>query len=301
MNLADLHAFVAVVETGSVNRAAARLGLTQPATTRRVQNFEASLGGTPLLDRSVKPPVLTVAGRQVLAHCQRVLRAVSDLESSVAATAEPIGDLRIGISPGLAETVLSSPLDALRSRFPRLQLSVSALWTSALIADVADCGLDCAIALATDRHALPPRVTGTTIGTEAVVVVAARDAEIPQRGERPLRLSHLAHLGWVLNPPGCGYREALQRACDRAEVPCRMVAEILGYDIQLSLVARGAGLGLVPQGRFKRSPLRRRLRVLPVADFALEARIAVLRGASIGRLGVAVDHLQARLQRNLKK
>jgi len=40
MNLQDIEAFVAVAETGSVNRAAARLNLTQPATTRRIQNFE---------------------------------------------------------------------------------------------------------------------------------------------------------------------------------------------------------------------------------------------------------------------
>ena len=48
MNLQDIEAFVAVAEAGSVNRAAARLNLTQPATTRRIQNFEAALGGAPL-------------------------------------------------------------------------------------------------------------------------------------------------------------------------------------------------------------------------------------------------------------
>ena len=51
MNLGDLRAFVAVAETGSVNRAAAKLNLTQPAVTRRVQSFEATIGVS-LLDRS---------------------------------------------------------------------------------------------------------------------------------------------------------------------------------------------------------------------------------------------------------
>jgi len=63
MNLADLKAFVALAETGSISRAALRLGLTQPATTRRVQNFEASMGATALLDRSTKPATLTPADR----------------------------------------------------------------------------------------------------------------------------------------------------------------------------------------------------------------------------------------------
>ena len=47
MNLQDIEAFVAVAKSGSVNRAAAQLKLTQPATTRRIQNFKAAIGGAP--------------------------------------------------------------------------------------------------------------------------------------------------------------------------------------------------------------------------------------------------------------
>jgi DNA-binding transcriptional LysR family regulator len=50
MNIHDLEAFVAVVETGSIVGASARLNLTQPGVTRRVQNLEEQLA-TPLLDR----------------------------------------------------------------------------------------------------------------------------------------------------------------------------------------------------------------------------------------------------------
>lgn len=84
--LPDIKVFIAFAETGSINRAALRLGLTQPATTRRIQNFEALMAGTSLLDRRVKPAILTPAGRRVLAHCQRVLKAVAELEPTERAT-----------------------------------------------------------------------------------------------------------------------------------------------------------------------------------------------------------------------
>jgi DNA-binding transcriptional LysR family regulator len=294
MNLPDLEAFVALAETGSIKRASLHLGLTQPATTRRVQNFEARMGGVTLLDRSVKPAALTQAGRDVLNRCQRILRAVADLDDFASGKSTPI-ELRIGVSPGLAATVFSSPFDELRRRFASLQLRIKSQWTSEMIEAIQANALDCAVALVSEHHRLPSGIASAQIGIEPLAVVASRDLTLPALFRRSARLKDLGDAGWVLNPAGCGYREALVRACDRAGVACKIVADVLGYDLQLALVAKGAALGLVPRRLIDKSNLRRRLATVDVADFALDARIAVLRGPTLGRLGAAVDELQARL------
>jgi DNA-binding transcriptional LysR family regulator len=67
MNIHDLEAFVAVVETGSIVGASARLNLTQPGVTRRIQNLEERLG-TALLDRQSKPLKPTSSGREAYEH-----------------------------------------------------------------------------------------------------------------------------------------------------------------------------------------------------------------------------------------
>jgi DNA-binding transcriptional LysR family regulator len=46
MKIDDMDAFVAVIRCQSTNLAAEALQLTQPAITRRVQNFEEDLGAT---------------------------------------------------------------------------------------------------------------------------------------------------------------------------------------------------------------------------------------------------------------
>jgi DNA-binding transcriptional LysR family regulator len=159
MNLQDIEAFVAVAETGSVNRAAVRLNLTQPATTRRIQNFEAAIGDTPLFNRAVKPAALTSLGSHVLEHCRRVLTAVAELEACTTKAADPAGNLKAGVAHGLGEIVLTTPLDPLRQTFPRIKLQVTSNWSTDLIEGVRSGALDCAVGLLTDAHTVPVGLT----------------------------------------------------------------------------------------------------------------------------------------------
>jgi len=298
MNLQDIEAFVAVAETGSVNRAAVRLHLTQPATTRRIQNFEAAIGGPPLFNRAVKPATLTSLGSHVLERCRRVLAAVAELEACATSAADPTGNLRMGVAHGLGEMVLTTPLDALRRTFPRMRLEVSSNWTTGLIEDVRSGALDCAVGLLTDSHMIPPGLSRLALGAEQVVVVAASRRR-RRRDGKPWRLHDLASEAWFLNPPGCGCRAALMASFDRLQLPVRIGAEIFGEDLQLSLLAHSGGLGLVPSRQFRHSPHRRKLRVLDVVDFNLSATVVLIRSAAPGRfdqpIGLLVHELTTKL------
>jgi DNA-binding transcriptional LysR family regulator len=251
-----------------------------------VQNLEAALGVT-LLDRRSKPPALTAQGRQVLGQCRRVLRAVADLEASLPEGAAALGELRLGVAQGLAAEVISAPLDALRRSFPGLRVQVTSDWTGRMIENLRAGALDAVVGLVPDGQAASG-IASARIGREEVVVAAAKDRALP----RGVALAALAGQDWVLNPPGCSYRAALQRACDRARVPLRVAIEVIGRELQLSLIARGAGLGLVPRRQLERSRQRRALRVVSVRDFTLQADICMLRGPLADALQAPLDQLQ---------
>lgn len=298
MNVPDIKAFVAVAEAGSVNRAARRLNLTQPAVTRRLQSFEAALGSAALLDRRAKPPVLTPLGRQVLENCRRVLKALDELKTS-AFPGEPSGELRIGVAHGLAETALTSPLDELRQRYPQVRLRISADWTIHLIEGLRSGALDCAVALIDDDTHLPAALAATALGTEELVVVAARSPS-RQTDRHPARLQSLLGKGWILNPPGCGYRAAIQRAFDRSGLALDVTAEVFGHDLQLSLVARGAGLTVAPRSKFEASADHRALKIVRLQDLKLRTTIALLHAGPLGNLSGPVDWFHGRLIRRLQ-
>ena len=298
MNIQDIRAFVAVAETGSVNRAALRLNLTQPAVTRRIQSFEAVLGEGLVFDRSVKPAALTAAGHHVLEHCRRVLSAVAELESCASSAADPSGELRIGVAHGLGEIVLTTPLDAIRRKFPRIRLQVSSNWSTGLIDELRGGGLDCAVGLLTEAHTIPAGLAAIPLGTERVVIVSS-SRNPTKRDGTPWRLRELVGESWYLNPPGCGCRAALGRAFDRQQIPMVIAAEVFGEDLQLSLIAHAGGLGLVPGRLFEQSPHRHSLQILEVLDFVVPATVMLMRSAVPGRFDPALTLLVDELQRKL--
>jgi DNA-binding transcriptional LysR family regulator len=300
MNLHDLEAFVAVAESGSINRAAFRLHVTQSAATRRIKNLEAALGDVALLDRSVKPAVLTPIGRMVLEHSRRVLKALAELEATATGAGEPAGELRLGVAHGLGEFVLGPPIEDVLRRFPAVRLRVSSNWSSQLIGEIASGSLDCAIGLLTEEMPIPQAVKATRLGDERVVVVASRQVKLRAERSRPLRLHDLAAQSWVLNPPGCGCRAELQRAFDRAQLSLRVGAEFFGEDLQLFMIAHGASLGLVPSRQLRHSRHRPRLRVVKVSDFALDVAITMLNAAALGGLTAPVRHLQSRIAARIR-
>jgi len=83
-----------------------------------------------------------------------------------------------------------------------------------------------------------------------------------------------------LNPEGCAAAGAPAAGLLPPTSPRRVAVETYTYELQLALVARERGLGLVPARILARSPLRSRLRVrrararLPLTIWAVRGRVA---------------------------
>ncbi|WP_341316279.1 LysR family transcriptional regulator [Paraburkholderia sp. IMGN_8] len=291
MNTRDLQAFVAVVESGSMVRAAERLHLTQPGLTRRVQNLETTLG-VELLDRQGKPLKPTAAGNEVYALARTVLRAVDDLLSVASPDSEPAGELRIGMPPFLADVALEKPVDLLRSVFPRLTLRVTAGWSPGLLQSVEQAALDASIVLMPSGFAPPETLHATPLAFLPTVIVAARSLDLP---DAPLTLADLARYEWVLNQDGCGMRSALRRALEAAGLPFNVAVEAFGSELQLSLVARGLGIGLVTADILERTAHRAALRIIEATDFRTGVDVWFVHGSLPGRLMRPVDLLRSSL------
>jgi DNA-binding transcriptional LysR family regulator len=292
--LDEIRTFVVLAESGSLQRAAERLFLTPSAVTRQIQRLEAALK-TPLLDRRVKPGRITREGRAVLDGGRHMLRIMDDLKATGSKDAEPSGIVRIGLSHALAQPSLVASIQRLTSRFPRLQPVLSTDLRQQLIEQVRTGELDVALAFLSANDTIPGDLASSVLAAERLELVRARG---PQ--PRPRRSSkskdHALHGRWVLNPPGCFIRQSLEARLRELGCPFEVAAAINNIDMQVSLVASGIGLGLIPARFLASHPKRRQLERVTRSGVSIEASIVFMQGGHLGRLETAAAFLQEELR-----
>jgi DNA-binding transcriptional LysR family regulator len=139
MDTKQLAAFCAVVERESFSRAAASLGVTQPAVSQQVRALEKRLGQQ-LLDRSGRRVVPTDTGRQLYQGAQRLLAMEEQLLSEVTRPAQgPLtGTLEIGASTGPAAIVVPLLLCEFQRDNPALTIELAVHDTQTIVSLVAD-------------------------------------------------------------------------------------------------------------------------------------------------------------------
>src|SRR5437763_14754567 len=288
--LDEMRTFVVLAESGSLQRAAERLFLTPSAVTRQIQRLEAALK-TPLLDRRVKPGRITREGRAVLDRGRQMLRIMDDLKASSAQDAEPSGAFRVGLSYMLAQPSLVASIQRLTSRFPRLQPVLSTHLRQQLIEQLRTGELDVALGFLSADDTPPGDVASSVLATERLVLVRARGPQ--PRGRRSSKSKDRdLDARWVLNPPGCFIRQALEARLRELGLPFEVAAAINNIDMQLSLVASGIGLGLIPARFLASHPKRRRLERITRSGVSIEASIVFMQASHLGRREAAATFLQ---------
>jgi DNA-binding transcriptional LysR family regulator len=295
MKIDDIEAYVAVIRAQSLQQAAQTLGLTQPAITRRLQNFEEALG-VELLDRNTRPLKATAMGRVVYEQCRVIQREIDVLRERVANDTPPVGALRLGVAQTIADIALPDALRELRAAYPDLQASASSGWGSQLLQRVEAGELDAAAILLPANKAFAETLAARSLGRVKLAVVAPKG---PLK-KRVHTLAECQSIGWVLNPDGCGFREGLQRALSGLGLALKLNLETLGTELQLQLVADGNGLGHVPLPLLQASRHEAELDVLTLSDFKPLIDIWLVHPRVLGKLQQPVERFGAAVERQFK-
>ncbi len=180
LDLDLLRSFIVIAETGTLSRAAARVGRTQAAISLQVKRLERIVG-QPLLERTGRGVLLTPHGTRLLTHAQRILHYHDEALAELSGKGLS-GTIRLGCPDDYAVVFLPHLLRGFARAHPKVLVEVHCAHTPRLLERLERHELDLALASFAEGEK-----GAAVIRREPLVWVAAAGSSAPNRN--PLRLA----------------------------------------------------------------------------------------------------------------
>lgn len=264
-DLAALELLLCVVRLGSLGRAAAELGVTQPAASARIRSMERQIG-VALLERSPRGSRPTEAGALVAEWAVQVIEAAQALEAGIGALRERRdGQLRVVASLTVAEYLMPGWLVALHEASPGTAVTLRTANSTAVAEQVLAGQADVGFVEGTRTAA---GLSGAVVAADRlVVVVAPRHAWARRRSG--IAAEELARTPLVLREQGSGTREVLDRALAGYGGTAPPLLELASTTALKAAAITGAGPAAVSELAVADELASGRLVEVPVPDLDL--------------------------------
>jgi DNA-binding transcriptional LysR family regulator len=281
MKLHDLHVLMAVVQSGSMNKAAALLNTGQSAISRSIADLERTIG-VRLLDRTPQGVEPTEYGRALLDGGAAVFDDLRQAVKNIEFLADPAaGEVRVGSSAFLAASFVSALVDRLSRRYPRIVFHLVTGYMDTLHRELSERKFDLLIVRRFDALA-DERLEFEFLFDESFVVAAGAQNHWIRR--RRIELADLANEPWVLPPPesviGSIAKEAFRGS--GLDYP-RTTVVTDSPQVRVSLLATGRFVTIFPASAVRFPAGHPEINVLPVRlpTAHLENGIITLRGRTL--------------------
>ena len=262
LKLQDLHVLMAVVQAGSMGKAAQILNTTQPNVSRSIGELEQALG-VRLLDRHRQGIEPTEYGRALLDCGAAVFDDLRQGVKNIAFLADPAaGELRIGTTTFLAASFVSALVDRLSRRYPRIVFHLVTGYTETLHQELAERNVDLLIIRGSGPIA-DPRYDFEFLFDDSYVVAAGAQNQWGRR--RRIEIAELVNELWVLPPPDSVIGSIVIDAFRTSGLDYPRVSVVTDCPhMRISLLATGRFVTIFPASAFRFLAKRSELRILPV-------------------------------------
>lgn len=270
-----MRSLLAVVDAGSITAAADRLGLTQPALSRRIRQLEDQVGVL-LLSRTRSGVTLTAVGELVCAEARVLVSRYDNLIQEVSAHQRlEKGTVRLGGGATVVSFVLPPAIANFQGDYPDVRFQLKEAGSREVEQDVVSGHLELGlVTLPVHQRELQVR----PLMTDRIVLIA--------RNEHPLAQAHsievqaLAGLSLVGFEAGSAIRHLIDQALRVAGVEMNVVMELRSIASIVRMVASTGNLAFVSRVGVEN---QRDVKVLSVRGLEIRRELAVInrRGAAL--------------------
>jgi DNA-binding transcriptional LysR family regulator len=245
VNLDLLRSFFAIVEQGSLNKAADRLRVSQSTLTRQMQALEQDVGG-PLLERSPGGVAPTATGHALLEGTRPLLAKFDAVLAGVRQRARgQSAELRIGYLMSAAADYLNPALAALRKAHPEVKVKMRDLSPGEQIAALRAGEIDVALVGYAGTF-LEKEFYVKSLAVLPVWVAMAEDHPLAKKASVKLADLHKEVFVGAAEADMPGHNQWVSRLCRRAGFRARFVQDADSLTHALSLTVTEDALALLP-------------------------------------------------------
>ncbi|MFD4638024.1 LysR family transcriptional regulator [Lentzea sp. NPDC058436] len=242
MDVRQLRYFLAVVDHGTVNKAAAALHVAQPSLSQAIRALERDLG-VDLFRRVGRRLVLADAGEALIGPARQVVRVLATARASVAEVADlRIGRVEIVAMPSQSVEPLARIIKAVTEEHPGLSVAVRAAFTAEDVIGEVRSGRTELGLLGTGEPLRDARVRVRQLGRQRFVLVCPVGG--PFSAGDVVRHEDLAGQRLIVGQPGTGMRRVVDEI-RAGGVELTEVVETEHREAILPLVLGGVGMAVL--------------------------------------------------------
>lgn len=246
-DLTDLRLYLNILETGNITAGAARSHLSLAAASARIRAMEASLG-IDFLERGRRGVTPTSAGKALAQHARLLLQHADRMQQDLAEYAKGVkGQVRLLCNTTAITEYLPEVLADFLCRHPNLDIDLQELPSlrivHALHQGAADLGI---VSDAVDTHALE------TLPFRDDPLVLIMPLGHPLADGATPSFSDTLHHDYVGLSANSALAVYLEEQALHAGVRMQIRIRAEGFDGVIRMVARGAGLAIVPLAAIER-------------------------------------------------
>ena len=261
MQIAQIHAFLAVAELASFSLAAEKLHITQPAVSKRIRQLEDSINTT-LFDRIGKRSILTPNGQAFRPHADRILLEMESFKTAMLQRHNrPSGTLTLATSHHIGLHRLPQVLRDFKIEYPEVDLDLHFMDSEDACTAIASNELE--LAVVTLPESPDERLSLVPVWIDELAVVLALDHPLAQQPQ--IERSQLLEYPAILPSIGTFTRKIINSYFSTRKDSMKVILETNYLETIKVMVAANLGWSVLPVSMVDQTLISRRLKGLDIA------------------------------------
>ena len=241
MNTKSLVTFKTILEMGSFQKAADKLGYTQSTVTFQIKQLEEELA-LKLFEKIGRRMELTQAGKDIMPYVDMILQGTEQISNYGKSLSEITGSLKLAIPDSILIYNMQPFMQAFTHEAPNVQLIVNSIQSGEInpsIADgTADIGINC------EKDSYPDSVVHKKLGKYKAVLVASPFANnnlldfITPHQRKPISL--------ICNEPNGYYQLDMDKYLSEKDILLNPPMKVQSIEAVKRCVMNNLGIAVVP-------------------------------------------------------